>query len=734
MIGIFIFWLISISIVIPCLAVLLILFRRSRANFRAALLSTTLLLLWIIPIAPFLLPFQLIEPHSSQFKPMSGYEIITSQESVSSHPTQQNPPPPASSSQSAGPELNAHVHGETGIHQIIPVLIGLLLMIWLSGSMVSFLRWWKEKRLVRDFLRRTTPVQDPVILNMVERTRQIMFIEGTVSVRQTSENCIPFVTGLYRTVLCLPESYLQKSKQEQVYGVILHEMCHLYRRDFLILHAMRFFQMIFCLHPFVYWMQKKLILLQDMACDEMAALLQGSEIQYGESLVDSVENYVHFQPAPSVLAHFHTNNTLLFRLDNILNTPLGQLSRIPFHLLLGLMLYLFLGFTAIGSLGQYVQQQWSLNSPRWSISSVISLNIQLLKIYNPFTDIQHTSVTFGHECHKLLCTAIADVDQNGYPDILAGTERGEPNFVFRNDGTGKLVEHSTFGPHLDVVPCMTVCDVNRDGDIDAIAASLTQKSKVFMNDGEGHFSLLSVITNRSLSVSHVTAGDLNNDDSPDALFCCRNFEYNLLFVNKGLGFFQFKASFIQKMIFPAVSSTIFDLNRDGKNDFILCFDRSHPLYYESRGSEKARPSPILSAANAMYAVPIKTKREQQCKFLFLGCGKNHDTHLLFDSGVTSFSKPEFSFQTPAPIRAYAVGDINQDKLDDLVLADRNNSIFLYQNQGAYFYQTSLLNMESDSPIQTLDLVDLEKNGFLDLIIGFSQSPFTIFYDYGKEWV
>src|SRR5690606_17649722 len=73
---------------------------------------------------------------------------------------------------------------------------------------------------------------------------------------------------------------------------------------------------------------------------------------------------------------------------------------------------------------------------------------------------------------------LADVDRDGNLDIIlatAGLEAAEPNVtrftnrLYLNDGTGNFAASVGIGADMDVTNVIAVGDVDRDGDIDAIA-------------------------------------------------------------------------------------------------------------------------------------------------------------------------------------------------------------------------------------------------------------------------
>src|SRR5690606_17881687 len=97
---------------------------------------------------------------------------------------------------------------------------------------------------------------------------------------------------------------------------------------------------------------------------------------------------------------------------------------------------------------------------------------------------------------------LGDVDNDGVLDILlstAGLEAPQPNVtrfanrLYLNDGTGVFTDGGTIGGDMDVTNVIVLGDVDRDGDVDAIAGkeergevstALPQVNRLYRNIGQ----------------------------------------------------------------------------------------------------------------------------------------------------------------------------------------------------------------------------------------------------------
>jgi uncharacterized delta-60 repeat protein len=115
--------------------------------------------------------------------------------------------------------------------------------------------------------------------------------------------------------------------------------------------------------------------------------------------------------------------------------------------------------------------------------------------------------------------AVADFNGDGALDIAAVTQGGAVNiFLGANNGTFSI------GSPTPAVPSnckgITAADVDNDGDMDIIAVAyggvlITDNALVFINDGLGTFSTLTLPATAHLKAEYPFAGDFNNDGKMD---------------------------------------------------------------------------------------------------------------------------------------------------------------------------------------------------------------------------
>jgi len=106
----------------------------------------------------------------------------------------------------------------------------------------------------------------------------------------------PFVWGIIRGCIYLPQGFAGQGTAQQRRLVIAHELAHVLRWDALANFSQVLIQAIFWFHPLVWWLNRIIRHEREKCCDEMAiASLRVDSREYGSAIVDRLAT--HFEPA-----------------------------------------------------------------------------------------------------------------------------------------------------------------------------------------------------------------------------------------------------------------------------------------------------------------------------------------------------------------------------------------------------------------------------------------------------
>ena len=248
---------------------------------------------WMIASAKFLLPFSLLMDAGSRLRSMIAAPVARPTFSLA---IEQATAP----IQSAQRMATATAHAEH--FAWLPLF---LLAVWFCGVVLIAAKW------LRGWMRIRTAV----------RSSKATDIAADVPVLVTASLLEPGVFGILRPVLLLPEGILDRLQPEQLRAIVVHEMCHVRRRDNLTFAVHMVCQAAFWFHPLTWWIGGRLIEEREHACDE-AVLEGGGEAEvYAEGILNVCKFYVE---SPLACAAGVSGADLKDRIARIMNSPVRQ--------------------------------------------------------------------------------------------------------------------------------------------------------------------------------------------------------------------------------------------------------------------------------------------------------------------------------------------------------------------------------------------------------------------------
>ena len=100
---------------------------------------------------------------------------------------------------------------------------------------------------------------------------------------------VPAALGYFRPIVVFPAWALAEIPPQQLSAILLHELAHLRRYDDWTNLAQKFVKAVFFFHPAVWFIESRLTLEREMACDEAVLAANFNPHAYAESLVNLAE-------------------------------------------------------------------------------------------------------------------------------------------------------------------------------------------------------------------------------------------------------------------------------------------------------------------------------------------------------------------------------------------------------------------------------------------------------------
>jgi beta-lactamase regulating signal transducer with metallopeptidase domain len=138
----------------------------------------------------------------------------------------------------------------------------LLIAVWLVVACAMLIVWLRK-------LFASSQSSDSVDDHMLSRLKEGIGLRKKVHIRLSPANFEPALIGFWRPVVTIPDTLAAKLSKVELEAVILHELAHAKRLDNWTGAFAHVLTCIFWFYPLLWWMERRLYLERERACDEI---------------------------------------------------------------------------------------------------------------------------------------------------------------------------------------------------------------------------------------------------------------------------------------------------------------------------------------------------------------------------------------------------------------------------------------------------------------------------------
>jgi hypothetical protein len=186
---------------------------------------------------------------------------------------------------------------------------------------------------IRSDLQSKSPV-DPLMQSFTDRFTRILGITKKVRVFISTKSQTAETSGFLKPLILLPVSLLTRLSATQIEAILVHELYHIRRNDYLINIIATSFRSLFFFNPFAQLFYKALERERELACDDGVLELGYEPSIYAEALF-SLEKFRQTNPGFSLAVDGKKPWLLMERIRRVLGKPIMEEKGFNPKLLLG---------------------------------------------------------------------------------------------------------------------------------------------------------------------------------------------------------------------------------------------------------------------------------------------------------------------------------------------------------------------------------------------------------------
>lgn len=206
----------------------------------------------------------------------------------------------------------------TAFHGYFNQHLPLIVTIWIMGIMFLFFKMTGSLVLNQRIKRvHTKSVSKNWNLRFQSLRKQIN-LKKDVLLRESMLAKIPMTIGFFKPVILVPMGMLTGMPQQQMETLLMHELAHILRKDYLFNIIQNMVEILYFFHPGIRWISSQVRHERENCCDDMVVNATGQPLHFAKALA-----FVQEMPAPNTdlaMAASGQSHHLLKRVRRLLDT------------------------------------------------------------------------------------------------------------------------------------------------------------------------------------------------------------------------------------------------------------------------------------------------------------------------------------------------------------------------------------------------------------------------------
>ncbi len=170
-----------------------------------------------------------------------------------------------------------------------------MFLLWLSGFTIFFMKFTGSMLFLHRIRHYRLKEADRAWNERVRDLSHRIGLDQAVRLAESTLVSVPVTAGYLRPVILLPLGMLSGIPVQMIEAILLHELAHIRRRDYLLNLLQSFVEVVFFYHPVTWWLSGQIRQEREHICDDIALSVSKDRINYIKALTAMEE-----KNAPSV--------------------------------------------------------------------------------------------------------------------------------------------------------------------------------------------------------------------------------------------------------------------------------------------------------------------------------------------------------------------------------------------------------------------------------------------------
>jgi len=159
-----------------------------------------------------------------------------------------------------------------------------VLAVWLAGVVLLFLRLGIGLIIARRMMSAATQPPPRDLLHVFDRLARRIEVTRPIRLLQSALVQVPTVIGWLRPVVLIPLGCLSGLSPTQVEAILVHELSHIRRHDYLVSVLQSIVEALLFYHPAVWWVSRHIRREREHCCDDLAVQYAEDALTYARAL------------------------------------------------------------------------------------------------------------------------------------------------------------------------------------------------------------------------------------------------------------------------------------------------------------------------------------------------------------------------------------------------------------------------------------------------------------------